>query len=111
MSKRNDDLTIQELLGVIANIESYVIGRTREHLETEKMLKDAILMSLIVIGETTKRLSPETKSMFPDIDWSGITGIRNRIAHGYFDVDLDLVWIVVTVEIPGLKRVLTKIVK
>ncbi|MDK9698870.1 MAG: DUF86 domain-containing protein [bacterium] len=111
MSKHSDYITIQEILEVISNIESYLEGRTPEHLRSEKMLKDAILMSLIVIGELTKRLSEEIRNQYCDVDWLGIVGIRNRIAHGYFDVDLDLIWTVATTEIPLLKLSLTKIME
>ena len=61
------------------------------------------------IGENIKELSSESKNKYPEIDWKGLKGMRDIIAHGYHRIDLDEVWITITEEIPALKEACKKI--
>jgi uncharacterized protein with HEPN domain len=67
-------------------------------------LRDAVAMSLLVIGETARRLSEETKGRAPAVPWPAIISLRHRIAHGYETVDHQLVWQIVQRDLPGLAR-------
>jgi uncharacterized protein with HEPN domain len=62
----------------------------------------AVLHELLVLGEAAKRLSPELRAQHPDIPWRAIAGMRDRLVHGYDDVDLDLVWKTVSEDLPAL---------
>jgi uncharacterized protein with HEPN domain len=73
-------------------------------------LQRAFIRSLEVIGEATKRLPPDFRSAHPDVDWRGMAGMRDRLIHGYFGVDLELVWEVVRLRVPELGRVLRPLV-
>jgi uncharacterized protein with HEPN domain len=57
-----------------------------------------------IIGEAAARLSDSFRKGHPDVPWAAIAGMRNHLVHGYFAVDTDLLWVAVTVEIPGLAR-------
>jgi uncharacterized protein with HEPN domain len=65
-------------------------------------LRDAVAMSLLVIGETARRLSEETKRRAPAVPWPAIISLRHRIAHGYETVDHGLIWQIVQQDLPGL---------
>ncbi len=69
-------------------------------------LQRAFIRSLEVIGEATKRLPPEFRSAYPHVDWRGMAGMRDRLIHGYFGVDLELVWDVVQTRVPDLRAAL-----
>ena len=56
-----------------------------------------------MIGEAAARVSDATYSSTPNIPWAAIVGMRNRLIHAYFDIDVDIVWKTVTVELPALK--------
>jgi uncharacterized protein with HEPN domain len=68
------------------------------------MLLCAIVRAIEVIGEAASKVTAETQAASPGIPWSSIVGMRYRLVHGYFDIDLDVVWKTVTVEIPPLQR-------
>ena len=69
----------------------------------------AVLHELLVLGEAAKRLSPERRSQNPDIPWRAIMGMRDRLVHGYDDVDLDLVWKTINDDLPTLIERLDKL--
>ena len=68
------------------------------------MLLFAIVRAIEVIGEAASKVADETKATSPGIPWISIIGMRNRLIHGYFDIDSDVVWKTVTEEIPELHR-------
>jgi uncharacterized protein with HEPN domain len=70
----------------------------------------ATLYALQVIGEAASKVSPETKVELPGLPWQDIVGMRNRLVHVYFDVDLDVVWDSVTKDLPELVRLLEPVV-
>lgn len=74
-------------------------------------LQRAFVRSLEVIGEATKRLPQDFRDAHPAIDWRGMAGMRDRLIHGYFGVDLELVWDVVRTRVPDLEKRLRPLVE
>lgn len=66
--------------------------------------QDAVMRNLQVMAESTRRLSAETKAMYAEVPWSAIAGFRNVLVHDYLGVDLEIVWDVVTRDVPVLKQ-------
>jgi len=67
------------------------------------LIQDGVIRQLEIIGEATKRLSKEFKDRYPEIPWKDIAGMRDKLIHGYFGVDLDAVWDTAKKDIPGLR--------
>jgi uncharacterized protein with HEPN domain len=86
-----------------------VDGRSREVLDTDAVLVGA-LERFEVIGEAANRLSESTRESTPEIPWHEIIAMRNRLIHGYFAVDLDILWTVVHDDLPALVTALEPIV-
>ena len=88
----------------------YIEGFTKASFETDKRTQQAVLLNLIVIGEAATKISQEYGDFAarnPSIPWKSMKGMRNRAAHGYFDIDLDIVWETVRVALPALADQLT----
>lgn len=98
-----DDLTyIQHMRDAARKAVDFVAGQTRSSLDSDEMLSLALVRLLEVLGEASRNVDQLTKSSFPDIPWRQIAAVRNRLIHGYFDVDLDIVWTIVTTDLPYL---------
>jgi uncharacterized protein with HEPN domain len=87
---------------------SFVAGRVREDLDRDRMLLFAVVRAIEVIGEAASKITQETRSANPEIPWSAIVGMRNRLVHAYFDINRDVVWAAVTREVPELLRLLRR---
>ncbi|MFL5537380.1 MAG: DUF86 domain-containing protein, partial [Longimicrobiaceae bacterium] len=71
---------------------------------TDETLKRAFVRSVEIIGEVVKKLPEDMRTAHPEIPWSAIARMRDRVIHGYFGVDYQLVWDVVTTKIPELEE-------
>ena len=90
-----------------AQIVTYVSETTREEFFEDKRTQQAVILNLIVIGEVATRLLKEHAPLLaalPTVPWDSMRGMRNRIAHGYFEIDLAVVWETTRTSIPDLLR-------
>ncbi len=82
---------------------------SREEFRGDETLKRAFARSLEIIGEAAKKVPDEFRAEHPQVEWRAMAGTRDRLIHGYFGVDYDLVWDVVHTKIPALKREIERI--
>ncbi|HEY0153999.1 MAG TPA: HepT-like ribonuclease domain-containing protein [Longimicrobium sp.] len=87
----------------------FATGRTRDDLETDRQLLLAIVKDVEIVGEAASRLSEEFRIQHPELPWKAIVAMRNRLIHAYFDVNRDIVWNTVTVDLPFLATVVEDI--
>ncbi len=84
----------------------FVAGQSKQDFQADKRTQQAVIMSLIIIGEAATKLMdqfPEFANQHPEIPWRNMRGMRNRIAHGYFDINLDTVWDTLQSNLPDLR--------
>lgn len=84
-------------------------AKGKEEFLANRHLRDSIIRQLEIIGEATKRLSPDLRKAHPTVAWKEIAGMRDILIHQYFGVDIDLVWRVATTEVPKLRDVVAAI--
>lgn len=98
---KDDVVYLRHIVGAIKDIETYTVGGREEFFAT-KMIQDAVIRNLEIIGEAVKNLSPSFRGEHPDIPWKQIAGLRDVLIHHYFGVDVGSVWLVVESRLPGL---------
>jgi uncharacterized protein with HEPN domain len=81
---------------------AFTRGRPRADLDLDEQLALAVVRLLEIIGEAAKQVTQQTRERAPDVPWSQIAGTRDRLIHGYHDVNLDIVWSIVSNDLPGL---------
>ena len=89
---------------------AFAEGRQRENLDTDRQLVLALTKCIEIVGEAASQITVETRDRCPDIAWPRIIGMRNRLIHGYFNVDLDIVWDTVVHNLRPLVAELEKII-
>jgi uncharacterized protein with HEPN domain len=87
----------------------FVDDKRRSDLDKDRKLVLSLVKELEIIGEAAGKVSLEVRSQHGAIPWQDISGMRNRLIHAYFDIDLDVVWTTVTKDLPLLKTELEKI--
>jgi uncharacterized protein with HEPN domain len=100
--RREDAIRLRHMLEAAEEAARFAAGVSRGDLDTNRMLAFALVRALEIIGEAAGRVSEETRRGHPELPWEDMTGMRNRIIHAYFDVDLDRVWDTVTEDLPSL---------
>ena len=109
MSKRPVDLLLSDIREAIDNIEQYVKGMSFDSFSKDRKTIDAVVRNLEIIGEAANRLPDDFKESHSDIEWYKVVGLRHRIVHEYFGIDLQIIWQIVGKDLPLLKDALSKI--
>jgi len=101
---KSDRAYLSHILDAIQKINSFVGGLSEEEFVGNTEKQYAVLRALEIIGEATKNLSYETKAKHPEVEWTEIAGMRDKLIHQYFGVDLALVWETVKFNLPKLEK-------
>jgi len=102
---RDDRERLRHIFEAIERIEKYA-GRGEQAFRTDELIQVWMLQNLQVIGEAARACSTAFRERYSVLSWSEIIGMRNVLVHEYFDIDLDIVWQVVSTDIPKLKQAL-----
>jgi len=111
MSKREWKLYVEDILGSLELIERYIEHMGFDDFKRDRKTIDAVVRNLEIIGEASKYIPEEIKQKYQDVDWKGVIGLRNRIAHEYFEISLDIVWHIVKEEFPLLKKQMKQVLE
>jgi uncharacterized protein with HEPN domain len=102
--RRDEAVYLQHVLDAITKIETYLQDVDRTAFLGQSLVQDGVIRQLEIIGEAVKRISPETRRLAPQTPWPAIAGMRDKLIHDYFGVDLEQVWLTATTDVPELRR-------
>jgi uncharacterized protein with HEPN domain len=102
MPSEQDLQRLYHIWDAATQAQLYLGTRNREALEADAMLQDALVRRLEVIGEAAAGVSIPCREIYAFLPWRVMIGMRNRLIHAYFDVNLTTVWLTVTEDLPGL---------
>jgi len=108
--QRDDIACLHHILDAAGKALTFVKGKTRKDLERDEMLALALVRVLEIVGEAANSVSPAFRDRFPHIPWRKMTGLRNRLIHGYFEVNLDIVWDTIREDLPPLVEDLKELI-
>ena len=103
MPKRDSDLLIHDMLSAIRQIESYIAGQDHDSFLHDRKTIDAVVRNLEVLCEASRQLPQEFVTQQPHVPWRLLAGLRNRIVHDYFGLDLEIIWQIISQDLPPLK--------
>jgi len=106
MPKRDPDVLLADIREAIERISRYTKSLDFEAFLADEKTIDAVVRNLEIIGEAAKRLPKAYTETTPTIPWHQIAGLRNRIVHDYFGLDLQIIWQVIQVDVPKLQKTL-----
>ena len=111
MTKHDTSAYFRHMLTHAQELAALTRGKTRADLDSDRLLNLALVRLLEIIGEAANRIPIREQERHPQIPWAQIVGLRNRLIHGYDSVDFDILWQIVTYDIPSLIAVLETIVR
>jgi uncharacterized protein with HEPN domain len=109
MSRRAAPLLVEDIWEAIEKIQRYVAGLDHDTFIKDDKTIDSVVRNLEIIGEAANRLPEDFRARHPEIEWRKIIGLRNRIVHDYFNIDVEIVWEIIKKDLPNLKSKLSLI--
>ena len=109
--RKSDAIRLRHMLDAAEEAIGFARGRKRQDLDRDRMLVLALMKDIEIIGEAAYQVSQETRQSLPEIPWDDIIGMRHRLVHAYFDINLDILWATVQEDLPELLAILRKVLQ
>ena len=106
----DDNVRIRHIFEAAHEAVAFSHGRSRADLDSDRRLNLSLVRLLEIVGEAARGISPDFRKAHPDLPWKSMVGMRDKLIHAYFDINLDVVWETVTQDLPPLITQLEKIV-
>ena len=102
MSQREGSVRMRHMLDYSCEAVAMIRGKTRQDLDTDRKLNLALVRLLEIVGEAASRTTQDERNRYPSVPWAQISALRNRLVHGYDSIDFDVLWQIVTEDLPPL---------
>jgi len=107
MSRRSVPLLLEDIWEAVEKIERYVFDLSHDAFVKDDKTVDSVVRNLEIIGEAANRLPQDFKTQHSEIEWPKIVGLRHRIVHDYFNIDVEILWRIIQKDLPAFKSKLT----
>jgi len=111
MNDRTYTMFINDIISSIKKIREYIENLSYQEFRQDTKTVDAVLRNLEIIGEASRNIREDVRKKFPNIPWRRMIGLRNIVSHAYFGVDLELIWEIVSKNLPGLEAKIKNMLK
>ena len=99
---KDDEIRLRHMLDAAREARSFAQGQSRKDLGLSRILVLALVKDVEIVGEAATRISEDVQRSHPDIPWTDIIGMRHRLIHAYFEINLDILWETVVADLPPL---------
>lgn len=108
---RDEMIYLRHILDAIERVEEYLQGVGESQFNDTHLLQDGVIRQIEIIGEAVRHLSKDIRHTYPEIPWQDVAGMRDKLIHDYFGVDVEKVWLTAQEDLPVLKSQVTGILK
>jgi uncharacterized protein with HEPN domain len=111
MPPREWKLRVEDILDAIAKIRRYTEAMTIDTLMADERTVDAVMRNITIIGEASNHVPAAIRNRYPEVPWDEMRGIRNRLVHEYYEVDMDILWQTLRGNLPPLVPLLQEVLR
>lgn len=108
---KNDSLYLRHILEAVERVREFTRGVSKERFLKDVLVQSAVIRQLEIVGEAVKNLSSSFRKHHKDVPWQDIAGLRDKLIHGYFGVDISLVWGICENDLPELEDFIWTVLK
>lgn len=108
---RDYRLYIEDILEALEKIKDYINGLTFSEFEQDNKTVDAVVRNFEILGEATKQIPDKIRNKYPDIPWKEMAGMRDKLIHAYFGVNLEVVWETMNKRLPKVKLMIEEVLE
>ena len=109
MKQPDDRVYLQHILDAATRISEYLKGVSEAKFHESHLLQDGVIRQIQIVGEAAKRVSRDFCNQYPAVPWRDIAGMRDKLVHDYFGVDVGMVWVTAIEDLPELRKQIAEI--